>query len=283
MRILILGRGWIGTMLREYVEKAGWEASNPEILIGGDTLKKEEISLLKSAQVIVNTAAHTNIDWCEKNKIEAFRSNVLGALQIAEHARDLGKQYVFFSSACIFESQIASPDHGEALKLYHFTETDTPLPACFYSETKVMAEKLVREAYPQSLIVRPRLPLSEVPHPRNTIDKILSYPKLHSNQETVTVIEDMLPVLTSLIQKKATGVFHLVNAGTISPAEIADYFEHPHQTIDKKELDRMLQETGQAKRVTTYVTSTRIPPLPDIRSRMPSLAQAWLHNKERKI
>src|SRR3990167_9738458 len=167
MQYLILGNGYICNMLKQ---RLGDRAR----IYPGTILDAITDDKLGDFDVLINTAAKTNIDWCEQNKQEALQVNAWGALELAELCQELGKRYVFISSACIFESKDIDDIKYEDSK---------PNPGCFYAETKVLAEHLIREKYPQSLIIRPRLPLSFVPHPRNTINKILSYDKLQTNQE----------------------------------------------------------------------------------------------------
>src|SRR3990167_8342673 len=258
MKYLIIGDGWIGNLLKAYL------GDKATIFQGKINDFNSEIG--EQYDVWINTAAKTQIDWVEKNREEAFDVNAIQANYLASMAKECGKKYVFFSSACIFESSDIND-----IKY----EDSEPNPKCFYAETKVMAEKLILQANPDALIIRPRLPLSEIPHPRNTINKLLSYDKINGNQESVTVVEDMITVLIDLIEKDEKGVFHLVNEGTISPAEIAESFGHKFELVSKASQDERLAKEGRAKRVTTYVGSKRIKLLPNIRERMVSLAKKY--------
>ena len=259
MTILVLGNGWIGSILKEYLKA---DAFGPKLTDGMNIPE----SIWNRYDVIINTIAKTNIDWCEKNKVETANVNITLAVNLAERCVKTGKKYVFFSSACIFESK-----NSRDIKY----EDSTPNPACFYAKTKAIAEELVLETNPNTLIIRPRLPLSEVPHPRNTINKLLSYEKLQNNQESVTVVEDMLPALKSLIEKGESGVINMVNAGTISPVQIRRGFDKNFTACSKEEQDERLAKEGRARRVTTYVGSKRVPLLPDIRQRIKTVIEKY--------
>jgi dTDP-4-dehydrorhamnose reductase len=251
MKILVIGNGYIGTMIREYLKGAGYKERLADITS----------ATLKPFDVVVNTAAKTDIDWCEKNKIETFKSNVEGAVHVAELCAKGGKKYVFISSACIFDS------------LEPKDEYDQPTPACFYTETKVMAERLIEAVNPTSLILRFRMPVSETPHPRNTLNKILSYPKLHNNQNSFTILEDMFPVMKELIENREKGVFHLVNEGTISPSEIAVMVGKDHEVFSKEEESQMFKDQKRAKKVDSIIKSTRIGYLPKIKQRLKEIVE----------
>lgn len=264
MNTLILGNGWLGQMLYKYLSSKSIDVGfyTEKLKTGWDIPE----SGWSNADVVINTIAKTNIDWCEQNKVHAFFTNTTLALQLAQRCVVSQKQYVFFSSACIFQSRDIND-----IKY----EDSEPNPACFYSKTKALAEELIREANPSTLIIRPRLPISEVPHPRNTINKVLSYLKLHDNQESVTVVEDMFPILLKLIQDKKSGAFNIVNSGTISPAQIADAFNHPYEKFSKDDEVGQMKNEGRAIRVTTIADSRRLSPLPDIRERMNEIVKVY--------
>ena len=248
MKTLILGNGWIGNLLLNYLPDS-------EISLG-KSLKDINAEYLKGYNVVINTAAKTNIDWCELNKDEAFDSNTLGAHHVARLCHEASIYHVFISSACIFQSE------GPTDIKYEDSE---PNPQCFYAFTKWWAEKLMAPYKP--LVVRIRLPISEdLVQPRNTIFKILNYTQLIDTQESVTVIEDFLPMIKALIDRRETGPFHVVNEGYTSPHQIADLFQHKHEVISKATLDANLG--ARAKRVTTLVGSKRIPLLANIQRRL---------------
>ena len=274
MKFLIFGsKGWLGGLIKDYLLKEDYEV----IVCDHDINLSDRI--ISEVNVVINCAASTNIDWCEKNKWHCFWNNVMGAQNLARSCRINGQKYVFISSACIFESDQCYQNY-EDVEGPFFVESDHPNPKCFYTETKVMAEKLIQEINSESLIIRPRLPISEIPHPRNTLNKLLQYDKINSNQESVTVIEDMLPVLLELILKNESGIFHLVNEGTISPSEMAVLLGHKFLTISKSQQDLRLVLEGRAKRVTTYVGSERISLLPNIRERIKSVVAKYKAHAE---
>ena len=256
MKIAIIGNGWIGNMLKDYLPA--------EMIMS----RIEDINSPLDYDVVINTAAKTAIDWCEINKEQAFNSNVLAALKLAKLTK--GK-FVHFSSACVFESK--NP------KDVKFEDT-MPNPQCFYAETKVMSERLIREIKPDALIIRPRLLISEVPHPRNSLDKLLKYPRVITSKESVTIVEDMLHVIKRLINENASGVFHVVNEGLISPAEIMKIYGKKFKAIPKDELDKDMFKQGRAKRTSVTVGSRKIKLMPPIKKRIRDVIANYKKNLE---
>jgi len=202
MNYAILGNGWLGNMIAEY--------TGGELLPGQMRDNREAV---KNYDVVINTAAKTPIDWCEQHKQETFDANVTQALELAQTCAQHNIAHVFFSSACVFES---------ADETDWKDETAEKQPACFYTKTKDTAEDLIAEAAPDTLIVRLRLPISETPHPRNTIDKLLGYPKINDQQESLTIVEDMLPALTDVIVPLTNPVTDLGLAGLAVYMKIID-------------------------------------------------------------
>lgn len=258
-RFIVIGNGWLGSMIIADLRQDGHE-----VLV----VKTQEEALhnLPHYDTLINAAAKTNIDWCEKNKLECFMANVDLATELADACYAQGKRYVFISSACIFESR----DENDWKD-----ENSQPNPGCFYALTKWMAEELIQSINPFTLIVRIRLPLSEVPHPRNTINKLLTYDYVQTNQESVTVVEDFIPAFRFLVNSDAKGIYHLINEGTISPSEVMDAFGKLHNPVSKKDMDLKMKWEDRAHRVTTLVKSTKIPMLPNVRERLPSLVENY--------
>lgn len=242
MKILVLGNGFMGARIAKYFS---CDVSSGEI----SKITKE---VLDGYDVVINTIAKTNVDWCEENKFETFRVNTYEAVRLAAETR--GK-YVFISSGCIFKSLHA----GDIKK-----ESAIPEPECMYTYSKVIAERMIQQINPQAIIIRPRLLTSFEPHEKNTIDKILKYVKLTSSQESFTVLEDMLPILDELIMTYAFGIYNIANSGTISPSEIAHLFGKKHLLTTAKEL----AADGRVERVSVVMGSDRLLRLPDIRNRI---------------
>ena len=213
-KILIFGNGQIGNFYLNYFKGK----SVPASIAQGDITKSEDVEKAIGAfqpTVVINTAAATNLEWCENNQLEAFNSNVLGAKIIAQVCDAKNIYFIHFSSGCIFESK----DEND-LK----SETDLPAPAVFYSWTKVWSEQMV--TYRKSpnfryLILRPRQPVSSQISPKNMMIKFLTFTKYVDTPNTGTVIEDLMDWTYGLIKIKPVGVLHVANEGWTTPYEMA--------------------------------------------------------------
>lgn len=84
--------------------------------------------------VIINTAALTDVDYCEIHRDEAERVNVGGARNLMEAARINGCRLVHLSTDSVFDGIRG-----------HYSESDIPNPINEYSKTKLQSEKIVSQ------------------------------------------------------------------------------------------------------------------------------------------
>jgi dTDP-4-dehydrorhamnose reductase len=103
------------------------------------------------------------------------------------------------------------------------------------SGTKVYGEMKIRESGADALIIRPRLPMDSLPHPRNTITKIASYQNVMDVVNSVSVVSSLLFAVKTLIEEDARGVYHVTNPGLLHNAELMEWYRQivdPNHTFD---------------------------------------------------
>jgi dTDP-4-dehydrorhamnose reductase len=238
-KVLIFGRGQLGTFYRDFFASKGCVVESPV----GDIRDEAFVSgAVSSSQpdLIINAVAKTNIDWCEMNKVEAFEINVLGADLVAKVAEERGVYLLHVSSGCVQES--LTPDVIR-------TEEDAPHPLCYYSWTKVWAENLLSERAARGslkvLMLRPRQLLSGMVSPRNALVKMLTYSKFIDTANSCTIVEDLMDVTWALLKKDAIGLYNVANPGVTTPYRIAELLkthlkpEMQFTKISKDELNHM--------------------------------------------
>ncbi len=241
MKYLIFGRsGWLAQKFNKFLEDS--EISEVDITDLG-AIRKELDE--KKPEVVINAAGITgrpNIDWCEEHKLETITGNVTGPLNILQVCEERKIYWVHLSSGCIFQG--SGPHHKGFSALGRpasgWIEEDEATPPSFYSWTKFWADEILKN-FP-ILIVRLRLPVDVEPNPRNLIDKLLKYDKVIDSKNSVTVIPDLMEATRQLIDKKRTGIYHVVNPGFISPSEIMELYKkivdpsHKFEVVSDKEL-----------------------------------------------
>ena len=237
LKVLIFGgSGWLAQRLYRDLEQFEFEVyladrsrdiTNPELV--------SDAIVSVRPDVVINAAGKTgrpNIDWCEDNKVDTWRSNVLGPQYILEACLKHNVRLVHLSSGCIFDG--VSPKPGG------FTEEDKPNPVSYYGVTKVEADKLL-EGHPV-LILRLRMPIDNEPSPRNLITKLAGYSKIIDATNSVTVVDDLVSVTAMLIRKGKTGIYNIVNPGPVRHWDIMEWYKrivdpnHKYEMIPPEEL-----------------------------------------------
>jgi 3,5-epimerase/4-reductase len=71
-----------------------------------------------------------------------------------------------------------------------------------------------------TLNIRIRMPVTDELNDRNFITKFTKYEKICSNPNSITVLNELLPILVDLAFKNHTGTINLTNPGLISHNEI---------------------------------------------------------------
>lgn len=82
--------------------------------------------------VIINTAAMTNVDYCETHREEAEKVNVGGVRNLADAAQETRCRLVQISTDSVFDGT-----RGQ------YNESDPPSPINYYSVTKLESEAIV--------------------------------------------------------------------------------------------------------------------------------------------
>ena len=219
-RMLIVGGlGFVGSNVSMLAKKKGYQ-----VIIGDSSASKQlsafqqvvfditdeeevkkQIDTLRP-NVILNTAAMSNIDKAEKDQEQTYAVNVTGAHNLAKAAKAQQAKYLFISSDAVFDG-----------KHYPFSENSKVDPVNYYGKTKAMAESAVLDACPSSAIARLSLVLGASVTPSNSF--IMGFiEKLKKGDEIPTPsIEVRTPVdvytlsacLLEMIEKDVTGVMHL--------------------------------------------------------------------------
>jgi hypothetical protein len=75
------------------------------------------------------------------------------------------------------------------------------------------------------LNLRIRMPITDEYHPRNFITKITKYEYICSVPNSMTVLNELIPIAIDMMNKKITGTVNLVNPGLISHNEILTMYK----------------------------------------------------------
>ncbi|XP_021898354.1 trifunctional UDP-glucose 4,6-dehydratase/UDP-4-keto-6-deoxy-D-glucose 3,5-epimerase/UDP-4-keto-L-rhamnose-reductase RHM1-like [Carica papaya] len=226
LKFLIYGRtGWIGGLLGKICEKRGipYDYGRGRLEYRSQVLA--DIQCVKPTHVF-NAAGVTgrpNVDWCESHRPETIRTNVVGALTLADVCRERGLLLMNYATGCIFEYDDTHPMESGI----GFTEADKAnFTGSFYSKTKAMVEELLRE-YDNVCTLRVRMPISsDLTNPRNFITKITRYNKVVNIPNSMTVLDELLPISVEMAKRNLKGIWNFTNPGVVSHNEILEMYKN---------------------------------------------------------
>ncbi|EEF31135.1 NAD dependent epimerase/dehydratase, putative [Ricinus communis] len=225
LKFLIYGRtGWIGGLLGKLCEKQGIPFEYGRGRLEDRSSILADIQNVRPTHVF-NAAGVTgrpNVDWCESHKTETIRTNVSGTLTLADVCREHNLLMMNFATGCIFEYDAAHPE-GSGIG---YTEDDKPnFTGSFYSKTKAMVEELLKE-YDNVCTLRVRMPISsDLNNPRNFITKISRYNKVVNIPNSMTVLDELLPISIEMAKRNLRGIWNFTNPGVVSHNEILEMYK----------------------------------------------------------
>ena len=249
MRVAVLGgNGQLGTdVVLAFREAGGYDVlplTHEQVEVADPESVRAALAQ-GQADVVVNCAAFHRVDDCEKRPDEAFRINALGALHVARACAGLDAVCVYISTDYVFDGEKGMP----------YTEEDCPRPVNSYGASKLAGEHLVAQSCPRWIIAR-MASLFGKAGPRgkrsNFVESILAKGLAG---EAVRVVDDMrmsptythdaARALEHLIRRGATGVFHLMNAGTCT------WYEYAQKILALARLDAKVEPVRSSDHFST--------------------------------
>jgi dTDP-4-dehydrorhamnose reductase len=156
MRILITGgTGLLGYWVTKAFGDRGFtvyatyhEKSPPQINVKWVKLDLENlehiVDVVKEIKpdVIIHTAAYTDVDGCEVNKEKAYKVNYLATKALAKTSKD-AELFIYISTDYVFDGLKGM-----------YRENDVPAPINYYGLTKLLGEVAVASITPNNCIIR---------------------------------------------------------------------------------------------------------------------------------
>ena len=185
--------------------------------------------------VVINTAAMTQVDACELDPDSCRRLNVEAVSYIIEACKKTNSFLIHLSTDFIFDGT-SGP----------YKEDDLPNPLSKYAESKLEAEKLLKSSQLKHAIVRTML-VYGVAHDMSRSNIILWVKKnleqknqikvVNDQWRTPTLAEDLAKGCMLIADKKAEGVFHISGKDMLTPYDMAiataDFFELDKSLIEE--------------------------------------------------
>jgi dTDP-4-dehydrorhamnose reductase len=219
------------------------------------TNKAQVVAILKKHQpeVIINTAAMTNVDACESKREECWALNVTAVQHLVDAITEAGKkdvQLIHLSTDFIFDG-----DKGS-----EYVETDKPNPQSYYALSKFESEKILQQSKIKWAIVRTIIVYGIVDNMSRSNIVLWAKDALSKGQKinvvddqfrSPTLAEDLAEGCILIANKGATGIYHLSGPETMSILELV------YRVADFWKLDKSLVTPSKS---TTLNQAARRPP-----------------------
>ena len=220
MKILITGsNGMLGHDLIEALK------DNHELVLTTsrtlDITDKEQVFDFISQNkpdIVINSAAYTDVDGCEENQDLAYSVNGEGVKNLAFACREADSALLHISTDYIFNGENTRP----------WVEDDEIGPISVYGKSKLKGEQAILEILDKFFIVRTAW-LYGV-NGRNFPKTMLELAENHSQITVVydevgtpTYTPDLAKAISQLIETEHYGIYHITNSGSCSWCEFARY------------------------------------------------------------
>lgn len=250
MKILITGSGGlVGRALTEHCRTQGDEvfAYDRESLDIADREKVKSVVAERRPEAVINCAAWTNVDGCERDPHKAEQVNSLGPENLALASREVDAVFVTISTDYVFDG----------LKGGFYTQRDQPRPINVYGRFKLAGERRVQTEHARTILVRAGYIFGA--GGKNFLSTLLTrarngdkLPAIHDCYGTPTYGRDLAVRLRELALKDLPGVYHVVNSGDGASFEtfarealtLANY---PTDAIEPVSLDSLKRDAPRPR------------------------------------
>ena len=192
---------------------------------------------------IINTAAMTNVDACEKDQENCWKMNVEAVRTMTELCELHNIHLIQLSTDFVFDGEKG-----------YYSEEDVPNPLSHYARSKYESEKVVQQARIDSAIIRTIIIYGVVDDKQRSNVVIWTINSLRQQKDinvisdqmrSPTLAEDLADACVQAALKRATGIYHVSGSETMSILEMvnrtADFFQLDKKYIHPITTDQLKQ------------------------------------------
>jgi 3,5-epimerase/4-reductase len=235
MKFLVYGvNGWIGSKVFKLIKDENIEVIEGTSRVNDINALEDEIKNVLPTHVIsligrthgtYKDKVYGTIDYLEQpgKLVENVRDNLFSPTVLSLFAQKYNFHFTYLGTGCIFEYDSEHPFEKE---INGFTEESLPnFFGSSYSIVKGFTDQLMHLFENNVLNVRIRMPITDEFNHRNFITKITSYEKICSVGNSMTVLNELLPLMIDMSKNKITGTINLTNPGLITHNEILEMYK----------------------------------------------------------
>lgn len=200
----------------------------------------ENIFLKHKPDVVINTAAMTNVDACETKREECWAANVTAMQYMVDILEKTGTHLIHVSTDFVFDGMKGS----------EYVETDTPNPLHYYALSKLEGEKIVMASKLKWAILRTIIVFGVVDGNsrsnlvlwvKNNLEKKQKINVINDQFRAPTLSEDLAQACIVAAIKKAEGIYHVSGDRTYSILDLA-YIIADFWKLDKSFINPVTSE-----------------------------------------
>ena len=220
MKILITGsNGMLGHDLIEVLkDKHELLLTTSKTLDITDADSVMDFIVKSNPDIVINSAAYTDVDGCESNPDLAYNVNGEGVKNLALACREVDCPLVHISTDYVFNGQNDRP----------WVEDDEIGPISIYGKSKLKGEEHIKEILEKYFIVRTAwlYGVNGRNFPRTMLELAQNHSEItvvYDEVGTPTYTPDLAKGISKLIETDYYGTYHLTNSGNCSWCEFARY------------------------------------------------------------
>ena len=177
-----------------------------------------EFIIENKPDIVINSAAYTDVDGCEENRELAFSVNGEGVRNLAIGCREADCPLVHISTDYVFNGKNDTP----------WVEDDEIGPISVYGKSKLEGEQAIQEILDKFFIVRTAwlYGVNGGNFPKTMLELAKTHDELtvvYDEVGTPTYAPDLAEAIGKLIETDYYGIYHITNSGSCSWCEFAKY------------------------------------------------------------
>ncbi|MGE6345425.1 dTDP-4-dehydrorhamnose reductase [Bacillus mycoides] len=219
MKVLVTGaKGQLGQDVLCLLENQPWEVfgfGREELDITNEEQVREKVLSIKP-DIIIHTAAYTQVDQAESDEETAFKVNAEGTKYLAQAAEAVGAKFCYVSTDYVFDGTKNEP----------YKADDQTNPQTVYGKSKLVGEQYTQEYCSKNYIVRTSWVFGL--YGNNFVKTMLRLAEdrkelgiVHDQVGSPTYTADLARFIIDLVQTDKYGIYHGSNSGICSWYEFA--------------------------------------------------------------
>lgn len=194
------------------------------------TYRNRVIEFIKrnNPDIVINSAAYTDVDGCEENQETAYSINGEGVRNLALGCSEIDCPLVHISTDYVFNGKNTFP----------WVEDDETGPVSVYGKSKLKGEQAILETIDKFFIIRTSwlYGINGGNFPKTMLELAKNHSEItvvYDEVGTPTYTPDLAKAISQLIETDYYGIYHITNSGSCSWCEFARYiFEIAEKDVD---------------------------------------------------